>query len=97
MTPETLNAGHEGGGRAGKHRRADRDARSLRVEEPLGVLAPAIEYAEQGAPANDGFVAGVRSGQTLLSQKADERALFLPGGKMPAAGEMVRNADSPRR
>ena len=57
------------------------------------VLAPAIEYAEQGHPANDGFAAGVRSGQKLLSRAPTSAALFMPGGKLPASGEIVRNPD----
>ena len=57
------------------------------------VLAPAIEYADQGHPANDGFVAGIRSGQRLLAQTPTSAALFMPGGKLPTTGEMVRNAE----
>jgi gamma-glutamyltranspeptidase/glutathione hydrolase len=57
------------------------------------VLAPAIDYAETGHPANDGFVAGVRSGQKLLAQTPTSAALFMPGGKLPAVGEMVKNPD----
>ena len=57
------------------------------------VLAPAIEYADQGHPANDGFVAGIRGGQKLLAQTPTSAALFMPGGKLPISGEMVRNPD----
>ena len=57
------------------------------------MLAPAIEYAEEGHPANDGFAAGVRSGQKLLSSAPTSAALFMPAGKLPAAGEIVRNTD----
>ena len=93
MTPDLLNAGMKAavvpGNIGGLIAMLDRFG-----SKSLGeVLAPAIEYAEKGHPANDGFVAGVRSGQKLLSQTATSAALFLPGGKLPAAGETVRNAD----
>jgi gamma-glutamyltranspeptidase/glutathione hydrolase len=93
MTPETLNAGIKAaivpGNIGGLIAMLDRfGSKSLAV-----VLAPAIEYAEQGHPANDGFVAGIRSGQRILSQWQTSKDLFTPGGKAPAVGEMVRNAD----
>jgi gamma-glutamyltranspeptidase/glutathione hydrolase len=93
MTPETLNAGMKAavvpGNIGGLIAMLDRfGSRSL-----AEVFAPAIEYAEQGHPANEGFAAGVRSGQKLLSRTPTSAALFMPGGKMPQAGEMVRNPD----
>jgi len=93
MTPETLNAGMKAavvpGNIGGLIAMLDRfGSKSL-----ADVLAPAIEYAEQGHPANDGFVAGVRSGQKLLAQTPTSAALFLASGKPPAIGEMVKNPD----
>jgi gamma-glutamyltranspeptidase/glutathione hydrolase len=93
MTPETLNAGIKAavvpGNIGGLIAMLDRyGTKSLGT-----VLAPAIEYAGQGHPANDGFVAGVRSGQRILSQWQTSKDLFTPGGKLPAVGEMVRNPD----
>lgn len=93
MTPETLNSGLSSavvpGNIGGLIAMLDRfGTRSL-----ADVLAPAIEYAEQGHPANDGFAAGVRSGQKLLSRAPTSAALFMPAGKLPAAGEIVRNPD----
>jgi gamma-glutamyltranspeptidase/glutathione hydrolase len=93
MTPETLNTGLNSavvpGNIGGLIAMLDRfGTRSL-----AEVLAPAIEYAEQGHPANDGFAAGVRNGQKLLSRAPTSAALFMPGGKLPASGEIVRNPD----
>jgi gamma-glutamyltranspeptidase/glutathione hydrolase len=93
MTPETLNSGMKAavvpGNIGGLIAMLDRfGTRSL-----ADVLAPAIEYAEQGHPANDGFAAGVRSGQKLLSRTPTSAALFMPGGRLPASGEIVRNTD----
>ena len=93
MTPETLNGGIKAavvpGNIGGLIAMLDKfGTKSLGV-----VLAPAIEYAEQGHPANDGFVAGVRSGQRMMSQWQTSKDLFTPGGKAPAVGEMVRNPD----
>ena len=93
MTPQTLNAGMKAaivpGNMGGLIAMLDRFG-----SKSLGeVLAAAIDYADAGHPANDNFAAGVRSGQKLLSQTPTSAALFLPGGKVPAAGEMVRNRD----
>jgi gamma-glutamyltranspeptidase/glutathione hydrolase len=93
MTPQTLNAGMKAaivpGNIGGLIAMLERfGSKSL-----ADVLAPAIEYADQGHPANDNFAAGVRSGQKLLSQTPTSAALFLPGGKLPAVGEIVRNRD----
>jgi gamma-glutamyltranspeptidase/glutathione hydrolase len=93
MTPETLNSGMKAavvpGNIGGLIAMLDR----FGTKRLADVLAPAIEYAENGHPANDNFVAGVRSGQKLLSRAPTSAALFLPGGKLPAIGELVRNAD----
>lgn len=93
MTPQTLNSGMKAaivpGNMGGLIAMLDRFGSKSLAE----VLAPAIEYADHGHPANDNFVAGVRSGQKLLSQTPTSAALFLPAGKLPAAGEMVRNRD----
>lgn len=93
MTPETLSSGMKAavvpGNIGGLIAMLDRfGTRSL-----AEVLAPAIEYAEQGHPANDGFAAGVRSGQKLLSRTPTSAALFMPGGRLPESGEIVRNVD----
>lgn len=93
MTPQTLNAGMKAaivpGHMGGLIAMLERFGSKSLAE----VLAPAIEYAGQGHPANDNFVAGVRSGQKLLSQTPTSAAMFLPAGKLPATGEMVRNRD----
>lgn len=93
MTPETLSGGLTSavvpGNLGGLIAMLDRfGSRSL-----ADVLAPAIEYAEQGHPANDAFAAGVRSGQKRLAQAPTSAALFMPGGRLPESGEIVRNAD----
>lgn len=93
MTPETLNSGMKAaivpGNIGGLLAMLERfGSRSLGE-----VLAPAIEYAQNGHPANDGYVAGVRGGQRLLSQTPTSAALFLPGGQLPVVGASVRNPD----
>ena len=93
MTPQALNVGMKAavvpGHIGGLIAMLDRfGSKSL-----ADVLAPAIEYAEKGHPANDGFAAGVRSGQKLLAQATTSAALFLPAGELPGTGEMVRNPD----
>ncbi len=93
MTPDSLGAGMKAaivpGNLGGLIAMLDRFG-----SKSLGdVLAPAIEYADKGHPANEGFVAGVRSAQKMLSRTATSAALFLPGGKLPVTGETVRNPD----
>ena len=93
LTEDTLNAGMTAavvpGNIGGLIAMLDRFGTKTLAE----VLGPAIEYADQGHPANDGFVAGVRGGQRLLAKTPTSAALFIPGGKLPVSGEMVRNAD----
>jgi gamma-glutamyltranspeptidase / glutathione hydrolase len=66
------------------------------------VLAPAIRYAQNGFPVSEliakywktnteGFEALHKEG--ALEEIANMRALFLPGGKAPAEGEIFRNPD----
>jgi gamma-glutamyltranspeptidase / glutathione hydrolase len=93
MTEATLNAGMKAavvpGNIGGLIAMLDRFGTKTLAD----VLAPAIEYADLGHPANDGFVAAVRGGQRLLAQMPTSAALFMPGGKLPSTGEMVRNPD----
>ena len=93
MTEDTLNAGMTAavvpGNIGGLIAMLDRFGTKTLAD----VLGPAIEYADLGHPANDGFVAGVRGGQRLLAKTPTSAALFTPGGKLPVSGEMVRNAD----
>jgi gamma-glutamyltranspeptidase / glutathione hydrolase len=50
------------------------------------LFGPAIHYAEQGAPAQEMV-------QRVWKQKLVENSFFLPGGKAPAVGELVKNPD----
>ncbi len=57
------------------------------------VLEPAIEYAEKGHPI-DPFVASSIAGQRKLFERFPTTArIFLPNGKSPVAGQMLKNPD----
>ena len=57
------------------------------------VLAPAIEYAENGHPI-DPYVARSIAGQKELFERFPTTArIFLPDGKPPEAGQMLKNPD----
>lgn len=93
MTPELLNSGMKAaivpGNLGGLVAMLSRFG-----SMPLAdVLAPAIEYAEHGHPANEAFAAGVRSSQKLLARTPTSAALFMPAGRLPEPGDVVRNAD----
>lgn len=93
MTPELLSSGMKAaivpGNLGGLIAMLSRFG-SMKLGE---VLAPGIEYAERGHPANEAFTAGVRNGQKLLAKTPTSAAVFLPGGRVPAFGEVVRNTD----
>ncbi len=54
-------------------------------------LAPAIRYAEEGFPAYQELVRRLSRQASGLSEAA--RAVFAPGGEVPAAGELLRQPD----
>ena len=54
-------------------------------------LAPAIRYAEEGFPAYEELVRRLSRQARDLSEAA--RAVFAPGGEVPAAGELLRQSD----
>jgi gamma-glutamyltranspeptidase/glutathione hydrolase len=93
MTPETLNTGMKAAVVPGNIGGLIALLSRFGSQSLADVLAPAIEYAVQGHPANDGFVAGVRSGQKLLARTPTSAALLTPGGRVPAVGELVKNPD----
>ncbi|HET6631315.1 MAG TPA: gamma-glutamyltransferase [Rhodanobacteraceae bacterium] len=56
-------------------------------------LAPAIRIASEGFKPSTRFLAAVDQRQKVLARYPGSRALLLPGGKPPAAGEIFRNPD----
>ena len=54
-------------------------------------LAPAIRYAEEGFPAYEELVRRLSRQASGLNEEA--RAVFAPGGEVPAAGELLRQPD----
>ncbi|MBI4455120.1 MAG: gamma-glutamyltransferase [Acidobacteria bacterium] len=54
------------------------------------VLAPAISAAEQGFPVSRGLTAAIAQQRALLEADPAMAALFLPGGRTLAAGQILR-------
>jgi len=57
------------------------------------VLAPAIEYAESGFPVTE-LVSGLwKSNEKLLQSNPNASKIYLPGGNVPAVGQLFRNPE----
>lgn len=54
------------------------------------VLAPAIEYAKNGHPIEASVVRSIESSEALFRQFPSSAAMFLPEGRAPKTGEVVR-------
>lgn len=57
------------------------------------LLAPAIEYAEQGYPIRRHALKGITRSQDLLSAIPVAARNYLPDGRPPALGQVVRNPE----
>lgn len=56
-------------------------------------LAPAIEYAERGFPVSDLLSADIASSARRLERDPECARTFLPGGKAPRAGDILRQPE----
>src|SRR3990170_683919 len=60
---------------------------------PLGdLLAPAIHYAEAGFPSTH-LVSQATAERLKVTEDAEWRRIFVPDGRLPAAGELLRQPD----
>ena len=57
------------------------------------VLAPAIDYAENGHPIEASVVAAIESHKDLFERFPSSRRMFLPRGRVPEPGETFRMPD----
>ncbi len=57
------------------------------------VLAPAIDYAENGHPIEASVVAAIESHRELFESFPSSRRMFLPLGRVPEPGETFRMPD----
>ena len=72
-------------------RRLGRFARGSAVDSLADILAPAIEYGEQGFAVTEIIANGWRSSAKTLAQWPDTAATYLPGGRAPTEGELFHN------
>ncbi len=59
-------------------------------------LAPAIHYADNGYPVTPIIAADWKDEETVLMSDSSAKAVFMPSGKAPAAGEWFRNPEYAR-
>jgi gamma-glutamyltranspeptidase/glutathione hydrolase len=57
------------------------------------VLAPAIDYAEAGFPVGEVVSVYWKDSEQILREDSATARTFLPGGNVPAAGEIFRNPE----
>jgi gamma-glutamyltranspeptidase/glutathione hydrolase len=57
------------------------------------VLAPSISYAEAGFPVGEVVSVYWKDSESILREDAATARTYLPGGKVPAVGELFRNSD----
>lgn len=60
------------------------------------VLEPAIGYAENGHPLEPSVAAAIRGAEADFREHPSSAAVFLPGGRLPEAGENFRMPDLAR-
>ena len=60
------------------------------------VLEPAIGYAEEGHPLEPSVAAAIRSAEADFRRHPSSARVFLPGGRVPEAGELFRMPDLAR-
>jgi len=56
-------------------------------------LAPAIAFAREGFPVTSRLAAWTGATASRLAESVEAAAIFLPGGRLPVAGQRVRNPD----
>jgi len=93
MTPETLDTGMKAGivpGNLGGYLAALDRFGTMSLAE---VLAPAIEYAEEGYPIDPMLAASIDRGKAKLALYPTTARIFVPGGQPLRAGDLYRNPD----
>ncbi len=78
--PGAVDSWHEAHSRFGR----------LELEQ---ILAPAIAYAEHGFPASPKLCHAIGEEAALLALSPAATAVFLPDGRVPAPGQVLRNPD----
>jgi gamma-glutamyltranspeptidase len=57
------------------------------------LIAPAIEYAEQGFVLDESLPTSIAEGRRFLEKYESSRKIYLPGGRVPRPGERFTNRD----
>src|SRR5579875_992973 len=59
----------------------------------IDLLQPAISYAAGGFPISPILSSAIAANRELLERQSAAAAIFLPGGRMPDAGDILRQPD----
>jgi gamma-glutamyltranspeptidase / glutathione hydrolase len=57
------------------------------------LIAPAIEYAEQGYVLDEALPTSIVEGRKFFEKYAESKRIYLPGGKVPRPGDRFVNKD----
>lgn len=93
MTPDTLDWGIDAGivpGNFGGYLAALERFGTMSLAE---VLAPAIDYAQNGYPIDASLATAIARAKSKLEKFPTTANVFLPGGRAPQPGELFRNRD----
>lgn len=60
------------------------------------LLEPAVEYAEQGFPVAPKVASWIKQTEEILARYPSSAKIYLPGGRAPRAGAVLRNPDLAR-
>jgi gamma-glutamyltranspeptidase / glutathione hydrolase len=93
MTPETLDWGIKAGLPPGNIAGYLTEFQRFGTMSLKEVLAPAIDYAEHGYPMDRTLSVAIDGSQKRLGKFPTTAKVFLPGGKVPAPGELFKNPD----
>jgi gamma-glutamyltranspeptidase/glutathione hydrolase len=93
MTPATLNAGMKAGivpGNIGGYLSALERFGTMSLAD---VLAPAIDYAENGYPIDRLLAQSIDRGKANLGKYPTSAKIFMPNGEPLKAGDLLKNPD----
>jgi gamma-glutamyltranspeptidase/glutathione hydrolase len=93
LTPEQLNKGIKAGAVPGLFGGWIALLDRFGTKSLAEVLAPAIDYAENGHPIEESVSQAIRASEELFRQHPSSARVFLPNGRVPEPGELFKMPD----